>query len=160
MILKESFKKQIWKLLTGSVWHTTSIDRYNSILSDGEIKPEPNIPEGERWGMSYVRKLGGISLFDFVDFNIDEYERDYPAHSLYHFIPCKTNWENAVWIEIDTAKLKMYIDGKFLRDKWFKGIWKETGKYMGVVEGCHIGPMHIDNFKRVFIINHHQLLQG
>lgn len=62
----------VLQTLRGGVWHTTDSERYKGILSAGAILPEPPIPDSDRWetglgtiGCSYVRSIGGVSLFDF-----------------------------------------------------------------------------------------------
>ncbi|WP_278370487.1 hypothetical protein, partial [Pseudoalteromonas lipolytica] len=91
--------------LFGSVWHTTSLERYSMIVVNGCIKVNPDIPDSERWGTKlgekhfpFVRSLGGISVFDFRDFDVD-------ATDWATFVPCRTDWQNAVWIEVDISKL-------------------------------------------------------
>ena len=66
----------IWRELWGGVWHTTHPERFLSILNDGAILLEPPIPNDERWGVGlgpdhypFVRSIGGVSLFDFRDFD-------------------------------------------------------------------------------------------
>ena len=63
------------ELLRRGIWHTTSVERFDQILADGKILPNPNLPESERWGTRigsvgypYVRHLDGVSLFDFEAF--------------------------------------------------------------------------------------------
>src|SRR5262245_19581650 len=63
--------------LHGRLWHTTRPDRFESIVRDGAILPEPaNVPDTERWGTAngprnhpYARFIGGSSLFDFRNFD-------------------------------------------------------------------------------------------
>ena len=88
----EQLRNAILKELIGGLWHTTHPDRFKSIIACGAILPEPNIPEAERnrtlngKKLSYVRFLGGLSLFDFDHFNPDIYMKDYPASSWQTFI--------------------------------------------------------------------------
>jgi hypothetical protein len=64
-------RELVLKELAGGLWHTTHPDRFKKILESGGIWPEPDIPENERCGTrdgresySYVRFIGGVSLFD------------------------------------------------------------------------------------------------
>src|SRR5580698_8587302 len=98
--------------LRGGLWHTTHPDRFKSILASGEILPEPNIPDGERYCTGggkehypYVRTLGGVSLFDFAQFEPDQYEKRCPSSSWAYFVPHHLHWERAVWIEIDREQV-------------------------------------------------------
>ena len=145
------------KELLGSVWHTTSIERFRQILLDKAILPEPpTITDSERWKASkgadlypYVRMIGGVSLFDFRGFDEDKYSRDYPLSSWAEFVPRLRKWKTAVWIEIDiNAVSKNLILGHDLVAKW-----KEQGAYkhtiMPIIEVAHVGPLPISAFQRI-----------
>lgn len=56
-----------------------------------------------------VRQLGGISLFDFIDFNPAIYEEKYPSSTWYSFVPCYQRYTECVWIEIDKQKIKDHL---------------------------------------------------
>jgi hypothetical protein len=84
----------IWRELHGGLWHTTHPDRFRVILTCGAIVPVPDIPVIERWKASagpefypYVRTLGGVSLFDFNNFDSESYSEKFPLSSWYEFIP-------------------------------------------------------------------------
>lgn len=94
--------------LMGGLWHTTSLERFNRILEFGAISPAPDIPDSERCctrGGSatypYVRHIGGVSLFDFEDFNPEIYSEKYPASSWSFFVPQCEKYDQTVWIEIN-----------------------------------------------------------
>jgi hypothetical protein len=98
--------------LRGGVWHTTSRDRYHAILQTGSILPEPPISDSERWGTGlgttgcpYVRSLGGVSLFDFSDFDAEVYSNDYPVSSWREFVPYRSTWGEAIWIAAHIGSL-------------------------------------------------------
>jgi hypothetical protein len=82
-IIRET-RERLLKELHGGLWHTTIPERYENILSSGFILPEPpNMPDNERWSTSqgkefypYVRQLGGVSLFDFDDFDPEAYSKE------------------------------------------------------------------------------------
>ena len=69
-------------------------DRLASILEDEGILSEPDIPESDRWKTSrgpeyypYVRTLGGVSLFDFNNFDQKSYDEKYPLSNCVNLFP-------------------------------------------------------------------------
>lgn len=134
--------------LRGSVWHTTSPERYSMIVGDGCIKANPDIPDNERWGTSlgekhfpFVRSLGGVSVFDFRNFDVDT--TDWAA-----FVPCRSDWKSAVWIEIDISMLgNNFISGQSIRELWHK--MDSTRKFITKIEGAVIGSISKSAFKKV-----------
>ena len=67
--------------LHGGIWHVTRPDRFISIMAGAGLVPEPDLPNVERWKTSggpdyypFVRKIGGVSLFDFQNFDADAYD--------------------------------------------------------------------------------------
>jgi len=146
--------------LQGKLWHTTHPDRFNAILAKGAILPEAEISDSERWGTAagqehypYVRFLGGVSLFDFNDFDPSEYEKRCPASSWAYFVPCHLSWDCAVWIEIDRAKVvaPQFISGTELISKW-----KTEGAYghniMPEIEAAYLGSISTAAFKQAFLV--------
>ena len=145
------------KLLLGKLWHTTSLTRYNMIITIGQILPNPSIPEKERWGSSrgpefypYVRFLGGISLFDFTNFQADTYSKKYPLSCWYEFVPYRREWGKSVWIEINREAVKeSFISGEALLKKW-----KHEKAYhhniMPIIEAAHIGPINVEAISCVY----------
>ena len=41
--------------LCGRIWHTTTEERFDGILRSGEISPEPDIPDSDRWIQDWAR---------------------------------------------------------------------------------------------------------
>jgi hypothetical protein len=89
-----TLRERVLQQLHGGLWHTTSSDRFESILATGAILPEPNIPDSKRWctgGGSehypYVRTLGGVSLFDFDQFDPGIYGERCPSSTWAYFVP-------------------------------------------------------------------------
>jgi len=133
--------------LRGSVWHTTNYERYTGILSAGAILPEPPIPDSDRWGTGpgtigcpYVRSIGGVSLFDFRDFDPEEYSKDYPVSGWREFVPCRSKWGEAIWIEVDLSKLMAgFLSGREILDRW--------------KAAAHVGALPMTAFRRVLRIS-------
>lgn len=144
-------------LLREGYWHTTSVDRFAGILKTGFILPNPQIPDSERWGTSrgpglypYVRSIGGVSVFDFIGFDEVAYSEKCPVSSWRTFVPCKTERDAAIWIELDIDIIKKdFIDGTSLVKQW--NLQKaHRHKIMPLIEAAHIGPVPIVAFRRVF----------
>jgi hypothetical protein len=145
--------------LIGHLWHTTKLGRYQKILTDGAILPEPNLPDSERWKTSrgkdyypYVRILGGVSLFDFYQFEPDTYSEKNPMCSWNEFVPWRESWGSSVWIEIDRhqALPPAFIPGPDLVAKW-KGENAYGHTIMPHIEAAYLGPVPITMFKRAFL---------
>lgn len=151
--------KFIQQNLVGRLWHVTSSQRFQLIKSDGFIRPEPSIPDQERWSTSqgprwfpFVRFIGGFSLFDFPEgFDIDQYRKRCPSSSLEAFIPYREEWGHAVWLEIDQNKQQ----GSLIRgsDVWAQCEKEGAGRRcMPYVEGAHVGDMPIASINGAYII--------
>ena len=105
--------------LAGKLWHTTQPERFERILQSGAILPEPDIPDKDRWKTAagpehypYVRILGGVSLFDFRDFQPESYTERYSLSSWHEFVPYQESCGRAVWIEIHRHKLaSQFVSG-------------------------------------------------
>ena len=98
--------------LHGGLWHVTHPERFLAILECGAIVPEPDIADSERWKTSrgkdyypFVRAIGGISLFDFHDFEPQSYSLNYPASDWRAFVPYRKLWGGAVWMAIDREQV-------------------------------------------------------
>ncbi len=111
--ITEAYRKQVLNILVGHLWHTTHPDRFVSILEDEAILPEPDIPESDRWKTPrgpeyypYVRKLGGVSLFDFNNFDQKNYSEKHRLSNWREFVPFQSPWGSAIWIEIDKEAVK------------------------------------------------------
>jgi hypothetical protein len=145
--------------LCGGIWHTTSVERYHMIVGSGYILPEPEIPDSLRWktrsgpeGYSYVRKKGGVSLFDFRGFDIEAYSSKYPLSSWGAFIPVQKDWHYAVWIEIEQE-----LGSNFIAPASLVAAWKSDEAYrhtiMPYMEAAYIGPLSVRKFKRVLRVD-------
>lgn len=150
------------ELLQGGLWHTTSAERFESILDAGEISPDPPIPNLQRWGTAkgpslypFVRSIGGVSLFDFSGFDESAYNTKYPLSMWKTFVPCFSGWDEAVWIELDRSAIANgFIDGTALLARWRQQ--NELGrKIMPIIEAAHIGPIPISAFCRAYKFNRH-----
>jgi hypothetical protein len=153
---EEMLRALVLQRLQGAVWHTTNSDRFQRILSSGAILPEPNILDAERWSTGrgsqwypYVRTLGGVSLFDFREFNQDRYSKDYPLSTWAEFVPFRSIWKEAVWIEIDVERLgRSFLSGSDLLARWKAA---EVGnRIMPLIEAACLGPLPCAAFKSAF----------
>jgi hypothetical protein len=145
--------------LRGSVWHTTNSERYEGILSRGAILPEPPIPNSDRWGTGpgtigcpYVRSIGGVSLFDFRDFDPEGYSKNYPASSWREFVPYRSKWGEAIWIEVDLSKVMAgFISGRKILDRWKAE--QAANRFMPLIEAAHVGALPLAAFKQVLRVS-------
>jgi len=145
--------------LRGRLWHTTHPDRFKSILASGAILPEPDIPDDERYCTGggkehypYVRSLGGVSLFDFSQFDPDEYEKRCPSSSWAYFVPHHLHWGCAVWIEIDRTQVApKLISGRDLLSRW-KADDAYGHNIMPEIEAAYLGGLPGAAFKRAFLV--------
>jgi hypothetical protein len=142
--------------LQDGLWHTTTPDRYERIVQSGSIRPEPEIPDSERWKTSrgpdyypYVRTLGGVSLFDFRGFDPEVYSKTHPMSAWAEFVPCRRSVGTAVWIEIARSKVSRDLVGAdALAERW-----KQENAFahtiMPRIEAAHIGPIPVASVCRV-----------
>ncbi len=146
--------------LAERLWHMTSPSRYEAIVADGRILPNPNLPDSERWKTSrgpefypYARLLGGVSLFDFRGFEPDVYSAEYPMSSWRTFVPYRHEWKGATWIEIDRTLIAAnYLDPRQLLARW-KDESAERHTIMPMIEGVHIGPIPMQAVLQVLEIS-------
>ena len=151
--------------LNGGLWHTTSPERFDSIARDQAILPEPPIPDADRWGTAagpagfpYVRTLGGVSLFDFADFNPDTYGVCYPMSNWTAFVPFRDEWGAAIWIEIDREAVRAALipPAKLVQR------WKDTDSYrhrlMPHLEAAHLGPIPSGSWSCALLHLHHGIV--
>lgn len=149
----------VLETLRGGVWHTTNSDRYKSILSEGAILPEPPIPDSDRWGTGlgtigcpYVRSIGGVSLFDFRDFDPEEYSEKYPISSWREFLPYRSAWGEAIWIEVDISEVMVgFISGRAILDRWKAE--QARNRFMPLIEAAHIGALPLRAFRQVLHVS-------
>jgi len=145
--------------LVGGLWHSTHPDRFKGILTSGAILPEPEIEDRDRWGASqgpdhypYVRTLGGVSLFDFDQFDPESYSSRCPSSDWCAFVPYQESWRCSVWIEVDRQKVgpPQLISAKDLIARWHAE--KTYQKIMPYIEAAHLGPLPRAAFRRVFLV--------
>lgn len=145
--------------LAGRLWHVTNEERLEMIKSDGFIRSEPNLSDGERWstGMGqrwypFVRHIGGFSLFDFPEgFCVEKYRIRCPSSSLEAFLPFPEKWGHGVWLEIDREQR---------RDSLLSGaaVWArceregEGRRCMPYIEAAHIGDMPVTSIRSRYLI--------
>jgi hypothetical protein len=121
---------------------------------------DPNTPDSERWSTSqgsdyypYVRTLGGVSLFDFDQFDAETYSNKCPSSSWGEFVPYRRDWGCAVWIEIDRKRVDAdIISGPSLVAKW-KADNAYRHKIMPYIEAAYLGPLAVAAFKRAFQVS-------
>jgi hypothetical protein len=142
------------------LWHTTHPDHFRSILASGAILLEPpGNPNPNRWQTlggqppsSYAKKLGGISLFDFDQFDAETYSEKYPLSSWQTFVPYREKWGGSVWIEIDREQIASgFISGLDLV------VRRRTDQaslhiIMPYIEAAHLGPIPKTAFKKAFLV--------
>jgi hypothetical protein len=145
---------------SGGLWHTTHPSRFEAILHAEAILPEPPIPESARWysgrGVEHgplVRKLGGVSLFDFAGFpGWDEFREQFPFCSLAFFVPVHREWGAAVWIEVDRDAVR----DRFLPPAELLARWKDGclgNMVMPGVEAAYIGELPRSAFRRALHVS-------
>jgi hypothetical protein len=146
--------------LHGGLWHSTHPERFTGILRSGAILPEPNMPDSDRWKTSrgrdfypYVRLIGGVSLFDFHQFEPQSYQTAYPLSNWHEFIPYRKDWFGAVWIEINRQQLL----SKFISGDDLLGRWKLEKAYrhslMPGIEAAYLGPLSKSDFTRALFVH-------
>lgn len=140
--------KFITSKLLGKIWHVTSHERYQLIMSDGFIRSEPAIGNDQRWSTRqgprwypFVRHIGGFSLFDFpVGFDLDRYRQRCPSSSLEALIPYRPEWGHSVWLEIDqVVQATSLLRGDVVWERCEKE--GRGRRCMPHIEAAHIGDM-------------------
>jgi hypothetical protein len=155
----DMMRELVLKELVGGLWHTTHPDRFTKILETGGISPEPDIPEKERWGTrdgressSYVRFIGGVSLFDLYEFEPESYTDIFPSSSWHYFIPFHMMWGCAVWIEINRDQVGSHL----ISPTELKNRWESEKAYrnrtMPGIEAAYMGVLPRTAFKRAFMV--------
>lgn len=145
--------------LRGGLWHTTSEQRYEGILAAGAILAEPPVPDEERWatrcgawGWPYVRKLGGVSLFDFEGFDAEIYEERFRLSSWREFVPFRQAWGSSVWIEIDRALASNgLVSGQALLARQHEEA-AHRHRLMPRIEAAYLGNVRAEFFARVLLV--------
>lgn len=148
-------------LLRDAIWHTTHPDRWNAICRCGEILPNPDIPDTERWKTNrgpdyfpFVRHIDGISLFDFHGFDPLEYSEGYPLSSWRTFVPVHRGWPAAIWLKVDTS----LANGQFLSPKELSERQHAEGAHrhslMPRIEAAVVGTIPIEAVVAAYRINY------
>lgn len=148
------------EVLEDRLWHTTSYDRFHMIVRDEALKVEPSLPDSVRHKTAsgpvnypFVRSLGGVSLFNFADFDPDDYQSRYPLSNWQAFVPLWRAWERSIWIEID-ARLcdSTIIQPSQLLELWrLKQAWGHT--IMPQIEAAHIGDVPMRAFRSQMLVS-------
>ena len=154
-----STRERVLTELRGRLWHTTHPDRFSAILTSGAILPDPPIPNPDGWKTlggddycPYAHKLGGISLFDFNQFDPKRYAERCPLSSWYEFVPYRKVWGGAVWIEINREDVAaQLISGADVVTRW-NADQAYRHNFMPYIEAVHLGPLPRAAFKRAFLI--------
>lgn len=154
-----SKRSQVLTELYGGLWHSTYPDRFTWIMATGALLPDPEVSDADRWGTSqgpdhypYVRTLGGVSLFDFDQFDPERYSEKCPRSSWFAFVPYQEHWGCSVWIEIDRLQVANgLISGPDLLAKW-KAEEAYGHNMMPYIEAAHLGPIPRTAFKRAFLV--------
>jgi len=98
--------------------------------------------------------LGGISLFDFDNFDPGFYEKSYPSSSWAYFVPFHLAWECAVWIELNRTEI---LAPKYIAGLDLLSMWKSTKSYghnfMPEIEAAYLGEISSSVFKRAFFVS-------
>jgi hypothetical protein len=95
--------------------------------------------------------LGGVSLFDFDQFDPKTYSRQCPSSSWGEFVPYRQYWGRSVWIEIDRQQVATrIISGPDLVAKWKAG--NHGHMIMPYIEVAHLGPILVAAVKRAFLV--------
>ena len=93
-----------------------------------------------------------MSLFDFDGFDPEAYSAKYPLSSWREFVPCRPEFEAAIWIEIDRAKIVAgFISGEELLAKWNHEN-KQCHVVMPLIEAAHIGPIPLSSTTRTITL--------
>lgn len=141
------------------IWHVTTKLFFSQIMSDGEIKAEPKIPDDMRYNTaggpkyySFVRRIGGISLFDFsIDkTEIYSYNIKQKYNEAVNFLPksCNDDRSDIMWIEIDREAIK----DKIITSEKLIYQWKSNGCWGQIIPGYEIaviGSLATSTFIRV-----------
>lgn len=159
---RAKLRNSVMDLLIGSVWHTTSNDRFRGIVTSGAILAEPEIAENERWGTGlgtdsypFARHIEAVSVFDFRRFDSAAHQRRFPLSNWEEFVPYREVWGGAVWIEIDVERISdRFLSPADLLAKW-KALGEANRRIMPGVEGAVFGSVPISSFQRILSISSH-----
>lgn len=144
--------------LHGRLWHTTRPNLFASIIASGGLSPEPDVGNAQRWKTSrgpeyypFVRKIGGVSLFDFRDFDAERYAETHPMSNWRAFVPHMESWRGAVWIEIDRDQIAdSFVSADEVVKRWDAG-GHHRHTIMPRIEAAHIGILPREAFLSAFL---------
>ncbi len=143
--------------LHGRLWHTTRPDRVPAIIETGALMAEPDIPNSERYctgagpkGYPFVRSIGGVSLFDFYEFDAEAYSDQFRVCSWATFVPHHDTWGGAAWIEIDREAVSTsFVAGDEVVRRWKQGYLGRN--VMPYIEAAFIGDLPVSAFRAAFL---------
>ncbi len=145
----------LWSHLDGLLSHATWRDGLQGIVADKEIR----LVVGKRYGVSFCRNQGGVSLFDFGPTSEDIPNQ---FHNWCGWFGHQQATRVAVWLEIDRASvLESLMDAKATREAWkllmdqrhAEGKMHESGiTIIPGVEACHKGPIPLAATADVLLI--------
>lgn len=144
--------------LYGGLWHTTRPDRVLSIVASQSILVEPDIDDRERWNTAngprnypIARAIGGVSLFDFCEFDSENYDQRFPLSSWRTFVPHVQSWRGSVWLQIDRDVVKnQLMSSDTLLRKWkYEGF--HSHNILPALEAAHIGDLPVSAINSAFL---------
>lgn len=152
-------RDSVLRELLGGLWHATHPDRFEMILRSAAILPEPDIPANDRWSTfegpnsyPYVRKIGGVSLFHFDEFEPETYGQKYPMSSWSYFVLYRRDWRTSIWNEIDRQLVARNIISSQELAARQNPAGDHRHKRMAQIEVAHLGPVPRAAFKRAFLV--------
>jgi hypothetical protein len=163
--------EELLPTLKGGLWHVTRPERHSMIISSGGIDPNPEgVPDAERWqtqdgkrGFPFVRYVDGVSLFDFINWDIDKCV-DGCVRGFYYcgwgnFIPV-LQWngkhlDSSVWIEINYDAVKNNLKLNEELERLRRAELERSGDdhtLLPCVEAAHIGRIPCSAIVRAFAV--------
>lgn len=140
--------------LDQQVFHVTSVNNYERIRMHGALLPN----SGERdftfpkSKISYAKKNGFISLFDFYTCPDEKIE---VMKHIWMRIVAKHRPTIAIIFNIDDLKNRIILNS-VLGDGFMDYTFMQENYYIPRVEAWYPGPIGVDRFKRVLIIDWEQ----
>ncbi len=158
---------EIPKELLNEVCYTTTTRSFINIYEIGFILVNPDSynqkysRHGIRAGktkQTYVQSLNGISVFDFKNFSLVDYDTyteeswEVLSADLYRFMPSheSNNDDISIWIIIDALKSEKYLDRNKLYEKWNEKN-QEGAKFIPKVEAAFLEDISVKWIKKVCI---------
>lgn len=152
-------EKWVLEKTKGGIWHTTTHERFRNIIRAGLVLVEPDLPDSERWntangppGFPFVRHIGGISLFDFRDFDPAAYSETYPVSCWSEFVPFRSAVGHAVWMDFSNV----ISDEKFVDKSNLIRMWNDDRGYrhniLPNLEAAYLGDLDLNKCNNIFYI--------